>query len=253
MKDQWMNTAITKIAMAVYVAPGTGKNVHTDRPYHGFVLNDENGIKNYHFSDGQVLHTRENEVFYLPKGSSYTVRSVRLGGCYAINFDADISDEPFSLRLRDHESLRRYFKTAAADWKAQSPLRDISAMRAVYETIYLAQKELQKEYSPKEQASKIAPAIEKLSSDFTDNSLTVSYLSELCGMSEVYFRRIFINRFGVSPKEYMIRKRIEYAKQLLSSGQFSIKEVAELCGYSEPCHFSREFSKRVGVSPTDYR
>ena len=36
------------------------------------------------------------------------------------------------------------------------------------------------------------------------------------------------------------------------SEQFSISEIAEMCGYAEPCHFSREFSKRIGTSPKGY-
>jgi AraC-like DNA-binding protein len=74
----------------------------------------------------------------------------------------------------------------------------------------------------------------------------------MCGVSEVYFRKIFQDQFGVTPKEYLIRMRIEYAKSLLLSEQFTVSEIATLCGYSEPCHFSREFSKRVGVSPNQY-
>ena len=45
---------------------------------------------------------------------------------------------------------------------------------------------------------------------------------------------------------------MEYAKQLLILGEFEISEIAELCGYSEPCHFLREFSRRVGVNPSQY-
>ncbi|MBE6591666.1 MAG: helix-turn-helix transcriptional regulator, partial [Ruminococcaceae bacterium] len=74
----------------------------------------------------------------------------------------------------------------------------------------------------------------------------------LCGVSEVYFRKLFLNSFGVSPKEYMIQKRMDYAKNLLKSGDFSISEIATLCGYTESCHFSREFSKREGISPNQY-
>ena len=57
---------------------------------------------------------------------------------------------------------------------------------------------------------------------------------------------------GISPKEYMIKKRIEYAKTLLLSGQFSVLETAHLCGYAEACHFSREFARHVGVPPAQY-
>ena len=56
----------------------------------------------------------------------------------------------------------------------------------------------------------------------------------------------------MSPKEYIINKRMEYAKTLLSSGQVEVKEAAVMCGYFEPCHFSREFSKHFGISPKEY-
>ena len=88
---------------------------------------------------------------------------------------------------------------------------------------------------------------------FTREDISVSSLAALCGISEVYFRRLFLAAFGVSPKEYIIQKRIECAKYLLLSGDFSVSEVAIITGYSEPCHFSREFSKRVGISPKQYK
>ena len=57
---------------------------------------------------------------------------------------------------------------------------------------------------------------------------------------------------SVFNKGYLIRTRIEYAKSLLSLGSFSVAEVAAMSGYSDLSHFSREFSRRVGVSPSQY-
>ena len=76
-------------------------------------------------------------------------------------------------------------------------------MRAVYDAIFQVQKELHRQYVSGEQISIIMPAIEALGSNFTQNDLSVSSLASLCGVSEVYFRRLFLNRFGVSPKEYL--------------------------------------------------
>ena len=75
----------------------------------------------------------------------------------------------------------------------------------------------------------------------------------MCNISEAYFRRLFEAKFGVSPKEYIKEKRLGYAKQLLETGEVSIADTAFLCGYSENTHFSREFTKRVGVSPNEYK
>ena len=252
MKTSWGDTVITKIGAAVHVAPNTGKHMHKARAFHGFVLNDAGSVKDYCFEYGHVMRTGENCLFYLPKGSSYHVETIRIGGCHAINFDADISDEPFCVSLRSSDQLLHNFKAATEAWKRGDPVRVALAMRAVYDAIYRAQAELHKRYLPKTQRLIITPAVEVMDRRFTDNDLSVSYLAALCGVSEVYFRKIFLNSFGVSPKEYMIQKRMDYAKNLLKSGDFSVSEIATLCGYTESCHFSREFSKREGISPNQY-
>ena len=252
MKKEWADVIITKISLACYVPPNTGKHIHKNRPFHGFVLNDSNSVKDYIFDNGHIMHTDSNSLFYLPKGSSYHVEQIRNGGCYAINFSADISDEPFCVSLRNAEKLLHNFKAAADAWKIKDNLRVALAMRALYDAVCKAQKEIHRQYVPKTQRLIIDPAVDVMNQHFTDNDLSVSYLAALCGISEVYFRKLFLNSFGVSPKEYMIQKRMDYAKNLLKSGDFSISEIATLCGYTESCHFSREFSKREGISPNQY-
>ena len=252
MNELWESTIIAEISAAVYVAPNMGRHIHRNRPFHGFVLNDSEVVRDYCFENGYIMRTAGNSLFYLPRGSSYHVEQIQNGGCYAINFDADISDEPFCVSLRNSDQLLHNFKAATEAWKGGDPVRVALAMRALYDAIYRAQAELHKQYLPKAQRLIITPAVEVMDRRFTDNNLSVSYLAALCGVSEVYFRKIFLNSFGVSPKEYMIQKRMDYAKNLLKSGDFSISEIATLCGYTESCHFSREFSKREGISPNQY-
>ena len=243
---------ITRIAFALYVPPNTGARIHKNRPLHGFVLNDENVVRDYCFSDGRVIRTEGGSLFYLPKGSSYQVKTLRSGGCYAINFQAEIDDRPFVLNLRNSESLKKSFRQACAEWKADTPMCHAAAMRAVYDAILETQREVSGGYVPNEKMDRIAPAILQIEQRFTDPDLSVEGLAETCGMSEVYFRKIFAARFGISPKEYIIQKRMEYARGLLTLGELEVSEVARLCGYTEPCHFSREFKRRMGVSPQKY-
>ena len=65
-------------------------------------------------------------------------------------------------------------------------------------------------------------------------------------------KRLFIEKFKVSPKEYIIQARINYACDLLPLKLFNIKQVAEQCGFRDPAFFSREFKKYVGSSPRDF-
>lgn len=253
MNEKWKHMIVTEISTAVYVAEGTGKTVHQNRPFHGLVLHDGVGVKDYCFDDGRVMHTEPNDLFYLPKGSSYRVETVVPSGCYAINFAAELEDLPFTVSLRNPSTVLHNFRAAANAWRRGDPFRQTAAMRAVYDAVWQLQKECTRQYMPKGRMAQIAPALEKIDQAFTSNDLTVADLAALCSVSEVYFRRLFAVLLGKSPKEYIIEKRVGYAKTLLRSGQFSVAEVASMCGYAEPCHFSREFLRRVGVSPANYR
>ena len=253
MNDTWSELVVKGIALAIYVAPRAGKAAHSDRPFHGLVLNDPESVRDYCFSDGRVMRTEGGALFYLPKGSTYTIKTIAPGGCHAINFDADLFDEPFVMRFRDTEPLLKSFKCAVKEWRCRSSSGLHGVMRSLYDILYQIQIEREKEYVSGATVSCIQPAVEYLSAHFAENELSVSGLAEMCGISEVYFRRIFSEYYGISPKEYVIRMRLEYAKELLLSGQLSVGETAELCGYAEPCHFSREFHKRVGCSPAEYK
>ena len=252
MNEKWADTIITGVSVAVYVEPYAKSHIHKNRPNHGLVLNDADGVRDYFFDDGRVMHTEGGDLFYLPKGSSYQVKNILGGSCYAINFEADIIDEPFCVKPKSFKALENSFKTACDDWKAGDPARISSALKVLYESIYTLQKKRTAEYMPHEKSRLIAPALTAIERNFTDPTLTVSHLAEICSMSEVYFRKIFLNSFGISPKEYLIRKRMEYARQLVELGELEITEIAQLCGYSEPCHFSREFKRRFGASPKNH-
>ena len=253
MNDSWKELVVTRIGVAVYVSPNAGKHIHKRRPYHGLVLNDADSVKDYIFDDGTVLHTEGRDIFYLPKGSSYYVKQHKIGGCYAINFDAEFSDAPFRISFRNADALTQSFKTACDAWMNGSPLANALAMRAIYDGVYQMQKELKKQYVSGAGAALILPALNEIEESFNKSELSVTHLAKKCGISEVYLRRLFLASFGVSPKEYIIQKRIEYSKSLLLSEHFAISEVSALCGYGEPCHFSREFKKRVGVPPAEYK
>lgn len=250
--EHWENVIVSGVAFVMYVPPEGGAVRHQERQYHGFVFNCS-GAKDYWFDDGTVLHTRENQLFYLPEGSSYRVKSLVPGGCFAINFYANVSDRPFVLSFRNSDAILKIFKEAELAWRSQTGLFHITAVRAVYELILQVHRERQKAYAPSAQLALIAPAVEKIRCEFAQNELSVATLASYCGLSEAYFRRIFLNEFGISPKEYIINLRIHYAKQLLESGDFTVTQTAQLCGYAEPCHFSREFARRVGVTPAGYK
>ncbi len=65
--------------------------------------------------------------------------------------------------------------------------------------------------------------------------------------------RLFRVHVGCSPMETLALARLDRALALLTRANYSVSEVAELCGYANPFHFSRRFAKGYGVSPTAAR
>jgi len=66
-------------------------------------------------------------------------------------------------------------------------------------------------------------------------------------------RKRFVERVGVSPGEYRLRRRLDRARTLLARRELSVKEVAVRLGYPDAFAFSRQFRARTGLSPTAFR
>ena len=81
----------------------------------------------------------------------------------------------------------------------------------------------------------------------------VREMARLLHLSPDHFTRLFKQVKGMPPREYLIRARIDAARGLLLSSTHSIGRIAEITGYADIYHFSRQFRERTGVSPSRYR
>ncbi|WP_296306520.1 AraC family transcriptional regulator [Erythrobacter sp.] len=74
-----------------------------------------------------------------------------------------------------------------------------------------------------------------------------------CGLSISHFSRAFKATFGIAPHQWLIRRRIEVAKALLKSPSLSLARVALECGFADQSHFTRVFTRIVGMGPGAWR
>lgn len=95
---------------------------------------------------------------------------------------------------------------------------------------------------------KLQLALKELHLYYADNR-KIRYYSDLSGMSEPGFRRLFKEYTGLSPIDYRNHLRLEEAKKLLASGEFSVEEVSLQVGFSNLPFFCRSYKKRFGKSP----
>lgn len=82
-----------------------------------------------------------------------------------------------------------------------------------------------------------------------DQDLTLAKLAAIAQLSPSYFSSLFKQSTGLSPHQYVIRCRIDHAKQLLLTRELSIAEIAYCLGFTHQSHFSYHFKRLVGSSP----
>jgi AraC family transcriptional regulator len=72
------------------------------------------------------------------------------------------------------------------------------------------------------------------------------------GISQYYFIRLFKQSTGFSPYQYLIKCRIERAKQLMMLGQLSITDIAVQVGFASQSQFGRHFKRFTGMTPKQF-
>jgi AraC-like DNA-binding protein len=98
----------------------------------------------------------------------------------------------------------------------------------------------------------IRHAEEKLAANLAGN-VSLADLAAHCGVSVGHFARAFRQSMGLSPHQWLLRRRVDEAKRLLRKRTLSLSEVALACGFVDQSHFTRVFTRRIGISPGAWR
>jgi AraC family transcriptional regulator len=84
------------------------------------------------------------------------------------------------------------------------------------------------------------------------DAISLAALAAEAGVSEGPFIRLFKNRFGLTPHQYVVKRRLAKSKELLASDR-NLAEVAALCGFSDQSHFTRLFKREYATTPSAWR
>lgn len=103
--------------------------------------------------------------------------------------------------------------------------------------------------------------VQRLNSDVIDNfitqhigsKITIAQLASTVFLGESQFYAIFKQELGLTPHQYIVVQRIQYAKELLGESTLTVGEIAQQTGFANQSAFSHAFMKNVGHSPSKYR
>ena len=168
-----------------------------------------------------------------------------------VNFEGTLPDTPpGGYALYGQTELHNLFVRLYQNWSVQTPANQCRCMALLYELLsHFAGNG--HESTAGHTYSRIQPALKYLEAHIFDPELKISSLHSRCGMSDTYFRRIFLSRFGISPKRYVTDRRLAQAKAILDNGDFStIGEVALMVGFEDALYFSKTFRSKYGYPPS---
>ncbi len=100
--------------------------------------------------------------------------------------------------------------------------------------------------------NKLEGVVNYINANFT-KTINLDKLSELFYISKYYLAREFKKEYGVTIIQYIISKRIVYAKQLLRFTDKPIDEISEICGFNDQSYFVKQFKRSEGVTCLTFR
>lgn len=203
------------------------------------------------FAKGEEYHAQSNSVCFVPSRLDYK-RVSREDDLIVVHFDAIdyTTDRIEHFVPKEPEVLAALFRQLLEVWEQRENGYKYRCSAILYEILALCHVQSKTENS---KVSRIHASVSYMEQHFQEPTLTVGEIAKKSFMSEVYFRKLFREEFGVSPQKYIIDLRIQNAIGLISAGYYSLKEVAYLSGYQDYKYFSVEFKKKMGISPSEYR
>ena len=219
------------------------------RPSHGLIFK-RSGESEYRFP-GKTIRLCQGNVLLIPQGTPFVVTQLSAGNsCYiALNFSADISGicpTIFHPKWNHAKVFAMLDHCCALD-----PATDQYQLLSSFYLLLAGLTQPLPSNSPICEKDCIAPAVEYLQQHLFDADLSVGMLHTLCDISDTYFRKRFICKFGTSPKKYILEKRLSQAKAILDNREHTtVSEVAFSVGFEDPLYFSKVFRLRYGYPPS---
>lgn len=99
---------------------------------------------------------------------------------------------------------------------------------------------------------RILKALDYINANYKEK-ITIASVSHICALSQSRFTHLFTEQCKISFSDYLQNIRIIEAKKFLAGSNYSIAEIALICGFATQSHFSQIFKKLCAITPQNYR
>lgn len=209
---------------------------------------------------GQVmmLHLPQKHRYWIQEGERWEFLYVLLSGGEAVRGIRQINERigPLVTLAESSPALERTARacTMALEGKIDSPYRSSELAWSIVMGL-LGDPSIDTGHAslPVRAIPSFVLDVEKFCQLNLARPIGVDDMARVAKMSRFHFSRRFEKARGISPGRYLASLRLEEAMRLIASSQFTVKKVAEECGFGDANYFCKVFRKSFGVSPGAYR
>jgi AraC family transcriptional regulator len=230
----------------------------------------------YEYVDDKLYPVQEGDVLFRTPG--HFTQGIMPYNCYLICFDltGDGGKDPASydpLAAKEFQPIYanpildalptvyhsttsevyyRLFDRVFQEMISPNSVSPIIIKSCILQIIYQLYRDQQDSCRPCPHYSRMRKVL-RFINDNLDSDLDLQTLSEHLSMSPFYFHKVFTAEMGITPNKHITRLRVEKAKRLLASSDYSISEIALQCGFKSTSYFGNVFKKSTGTSPSTFR
>lgn len=252
MQHELANLVVYKVAAINRVNRALGSYVVRDRPYCA-ICYKITGRSEY-VQNGNHIPSDENRIVFIPAGATYKYTCYENGECVIVDFVAEnICTSLESYNIRNKALILSILDKLERAHTFRKPNYQLISHSGLYQILYYMAEQDDEMYASKRKKRKIQEGITYLENNYSDFSLSVSKLAEISGVSEIYFRKLFTEIYGMPPKKYISLVRLSKAKDLLRTHEISIQQIADEVGFNDVYSFCKAFKKAQNCTPSEYR
>ena len=195
---------------------------------------------------GKRFITTPGDVIFIPADTPYEVE-YSVSESIVANLHLCNYAEAESFDFDEHSETSLLFEKMLDEWNGRHSVNRAKA--DIYDILEAIER--CKENALENVA--FSACLHYIKTHFCDSALDIGRVCEAGFLSTSSLQRAFLQHFGTSPMQYVIKLRMEKALGLLAENRLSVKEIALLCGFSDEKYFSRAFRQKYGYPPTRLR
>ena len=215
------------------------------------------GKAEYTIND-QTYIVNKGDLICIPQNSYRAATSIPddLIECYATNFrlrnqtgEYVTLPLPFISHIGSNPQLIALYNEMHSEWLQQNFGYMLKVRAILCLILHLILDQLLNKNHASQDDPRIKSSIHYMSAHYWEN-LTTEEMAKRYHLHPAYYGNLFQKVTGMTFKQYLISIRLNYAENLLKSGEYSVGEVALQCGFSDIFYFSKLFKAKKGIPPS---